>query len=332
MALYRLLKALHPARRFIARHSAPLSSEGKPQPKIYISYRNADAPASAARIFDKFAATFGSQNVLFDVSALAPGINLTQSIREEVEASDVTIVVIGPGWLEAKSKKGSRCLDSASDIVRMEIAFALAAEKPILPVLVEGAEMPALQSLPESLRPLAMVQHFAIGHTDFHRDMEMLAIMLRERASGRAPQIVETSSKPVSAFISHASADRKWMIAKVIQPLRVEGIRPWFSSEAIRSSTQWEREILKGLESCDWFCVVVSEKSATSDWVRDELFWAMQYRPARIIPIIKVHCDLYRFHIRLPRLHFVDLSQSSAVEQQKLIDLLRAADLPAADD
>ena len=60
-----------------------------------------------------------------------------------------------------------------------------------------------------------------------------------------------------------------------------------------------------------------------SDWVKDELFWAMQYRPTRIIPIVMTKCDLYKFHIQLPRIQHVDFTENKTVARQKLLALFK---------
>jgi hypothetical protein len=73
------------------------------------------------------------------------------------------------------------------------------------------------------------------------------------------------------------------------------------------------------MEACEWFSLVVSPFAAESDWVKDELFWAMENRPTRIVPIIKETCDLYRFHIRLPRIQHGDYAGGRAAARQKLL-------------
>ena len=115
------------------------------------------------------------------------------------------------------------------------------------------------------------------------------------------------------------------MEKEVVLPLNANGIKTWYSTESIASSTQWEREILKGLERCDWFLLVVSLASSKSEWVKDELFWAMTHRPTRIVPIIYQMCDLWKFHIRLPRLQYIDFADQ-VVARHKLLNAF--VDLP----
>jgi hypothetical protein len=125
-----------------------------------------------------------------------------------------------------------------------------------------------------------------------------------------------------SVFVSHAEADRKWVEQEIVAFLNAKGLRTWYTEGSIKSASQWEREILNGLESCDWFAIVVSPASSESEWVKDELSWAFLNRPNRIVPIIKEQCNLWDFHIRLPRLEYVDFTTDKQVAQQSLMDFL----------
>jgi formylglycine-generating enzyme required for sulfatase activity len=87
-------------------------------------------------------------------------------------------------------------------------------------------------------------------------------------------------------------------------------LETWYSREDIRAADSWHQSILDGLKSSDWFLIVMSANSAKSEWVIDELHWAMGHRPlGRIVPVMIEECDPYDFHLRLPRLQFVDYSQ-----------------------
>lgn len=60
-----------------------------------------------------------------------------------------------PRWLEARDAEGNRRLDDPDDYVRMEIELALKLEKRAIPVLVNKADMPSIDELPDSLKALA---------------------------------------------------------------------------------------------------------------------------------------------------------------------------------
>jgi hypothetical protein len=94
--------------------------------------------------------------VFRDVDALRPGQDFVEAIADRLGTCRACLVLIGRDWLNAADPSGRRRLDQEGDYVRQEIAAALARpDVAVIPVLVEGAAMPAAESLPESIRPLA---------------------------------------------------------------------------------------------------------------------------------------------------------------------------------
>ena len=90
-----------------------------------------------------------------DIDAIDPGAKFAKVIAERIGGCDALIALIGKGWLEAKDAEGRRRLDLPRDFVKAEIAAALAQNKLVIPALIEGTPMPARESLPEELAPLA---------------------------------------------------------------------------------------------------------------------------------------------------------------------------------
>jgi YARHG domain-containing protein/TIR domain-containing protein len=120
---------------------------------IMISYRRVDQ-AMAGRIADYLVAKYGEKSVFFDVNSIRTGANFHDGIAKAIMGSDVVIAVVGPNWLgKAKNGRSVRLGDPA-DSVRVEIETALKCNKPILPLLVNGAEMPLESELPDALRGL----------------------------------------------------------------------------------------------------------------------------------------------------------------------------------
>ncbi len=68
------------------------------------------------------------------------------------------LAIVGPPWLDARDAEGRRRLDDRADFVRLEIELALAARLPVVPVLVEGATMPAALDLPPALAEFSRSQ------------------------------------------------------------------------------------------------------------------------------------------------------------------------------
>lgn len=127
-------------------------------------------------------------------------------------------------------------------------------------------------------------------------------------------------------FISHATADRGFVQNELLGLLRALGFTVWFAEEDIKTSDQWERSIRRGLESSDWFLLILSPRSAASEWVKDELSWAIEERPGRVVPILVEDCNLRDFHIRLPRIQHVDWRANSKEGRNRLIKVLVEAE------
>jgi len=123
-------------------------------------------------------------------------------------------------------------------------------------------------------------------------------------------------------FISHATADRELVEHELIGLLSALGFDIWFAEESISTSEQWERSILKGLETSQWFLIILSPESEKSEWVKDELAWAVDHLPDRIVPILIKDCNFRNFHLRLPRIQYVDYRKKTNVACNKLISYL----------
>jgi hypothetical protein len=76
--------------------------------------------------------------------------------------------------------------------------------------------------------------------------------------------------------------------------------------------------------ACDWFLVALSPHSAKSEWVKDELHWAMDNKQGRIIPVLIEPCELQQFHIRLPRIQVLNFASNREASQEKLVNLLKS--------
>ena len=156
--------------------------------KIFISYRRDDTAGRAGRLFDLLATRFGARNVFQDVTAIEPGTDFTQRVDEAIAQCDATLVVIGSDWLTMSGPDGTRRLDESDDYVRREVGAALAAGVRVVPVLVDRAELPAPEDLPEVLRPLAQRQAVALRDATWHQDVDALVRRLEGEELIDAPR------------------------------------------------------------------------------------------------------------------------------------------------
>jgi len=152
-------------------------------PTVFVSYRREDSAGHAGRLYDALVARFGERSVFMDVE-LAPGIDFVDRITEAVGACDVLVVVIGPRWAAAPSR-----LDDPSDFVRLEVETAL--RRPdvrVVPALVAGAQMPAPEALPESLRALTRRNAIELSDARWRFDTGRLADAVEGTSSVPAPR------------------------------------------------------------------------------------------------------------------------------------------------
>ena len=123
-----------------------------------------------------------------DVDAIQPGMDFTAVMASAVGESDVLVAVIGSGWLGALDSLGQRRLDDPMDWVATEIGAALHRRIMIIPVLVDGAQMPTRSELPPALADLSSRQALRISHETFAADTARLISAIESVIAARAPR------------------------------------------------------------------------------------------------------------------------------------------------
>ncbi|GAA0880986.1 hypothetical protein GCM10009119_39560 [Algoriphagus jejuensis] len=155
--------------------------------KIFISYRREDTSGESGRLKDKLEQVFGQENIFYDVETLEAGLNFDQSIAKALGESKVLLAMIGPHWLKVVDSKGVSRLQKPDDWVRKEIAEALKRELRVIPVLVNGAEMPDPEDLPEELKELSLKHAQELTSSRWNYDVGELTKVL-EKIITKKPQ------------------------------------------------------------------------------------------------------------------------------------------------
>lgn len=163
---------------------------------IFVSYRREDTSGHAGRIFDHLKEELGSDRVFMDVAGIEPGTDFVEAIDRAVGSCAVLLVVIGRNWLTCTDTSGRRRLDDPKDFIRLETATALRRGIRVIPVLVQGAAMPAEENLPEELRPLARRQGYELTDTHWTSDMRQLIETLKKGLGITPPQPAPTPAPP----------------------------------------------------------------------------------------------------------------------------------------
>ncbi len=138
--------------------------------RLFISYRREDS--AAGRLADHLRQKLGEKEIFFDVKNIKAGDDFAKVIESGIASSEVLLAVIGKSWLGETA--GHRRLDDEKDFVRLEIAAALKRKIRVVPVLVEGASMPAEEDLPPELKGLRRHNWMEIRDVSFDRDVAAL--------------------------------------------------------------------------------------------------------------------------------------------------------------
>ena len=171
---------------------------------IFLSYRRDDSAGFAGRLSDELEARLGGGSVFRDVDDIQPGEDFVAAITTQLNQVSAVLVMIGPHWLTA-AVGGQRRLDMADDFVRMEIQAALTSGKPVIPLLVDGAAMPAEADLPPVIAALAR-----------HQAVTLVGCGLegRRRAAGGKPATRGSwrtlAGRPWRRIIMACSSQRGW--------------------------------------------------------------------------------------------------------------------------
>jgi hypothetical protein len=141
--------------------------------RIFISYRRKDSHHITDRIYDRLVDYFGRESLFKDVDSIPLGTDFREIVQASVRQCHALLAVIGGGWLRITDDSGRRRLDNPDDLVRIEIETALRQGIPVIPILVDGTNMPSAHELPDSLQAIAFRNGTTVGpDPDFHRDLD----------------------------------------------------------------------------------------------------------------------------------------------------------------
>jgi len=189
---------------------------------IFVSYRRQDSQSAAGRLSDHLRDNLPGVRIFRDVETIDPGVDFVDAIGRALKSCAVLIAVIGPRWLDARDAAGRRRLDDAHDYTRLEIANALGRKDVrVIPVLVEGAEMPSGADLPDDLAPLARRNAIELTDKRWDYDVSQLVSTLRPVLGVAEP---EAAAQPAAAPAGPAAKKRGKTWAIVVAVLAVAGV------------------------------------------------------------------------------------------------------------
>ncbi|HYI27751.1 MAG TPA: 4a-hydroxytetrahydrobiopterin dehydratase [Bradyrhizobium sp.] len=141
---------------------------------IFVSYRRLDSAIFSQWLAVQLRAAYGQDCVFIDTENIRDAAAWAQQIESSLRNASLIIVVIGKSWLSISDEVGRRRIDLPDDWVRREIETGLKIRKRILPLLIEGAELPAREALPDSIAPLLDIQARRMSIGTIAKDMSSL--------------------------------------------------------------------------------------------------------------------------------------------------------------
>jgi len=141
-------------------------------PRIFISYRRADAGDAARNLKRRLEGRDRRLHVFLDEVSLEPAAQFSEQLAGAIERAHVVLALISPSW---QTRDGSARIKDPGDVVHREIAWAFRHRVSVVPVLVEGARMPAPETLPADIRALTSTQALTLRSARSEADLDSLA-------------------------------------------------------------------------------------------------------------------------------------------------------------
>jgi hypothetical protein len=187
--------------------------------KIFICYRHAGAPHAAGRLGDNLREQFGEEQVFRDREDMRGGASWRQQVLHAISAQSALVVLIDREWGDPGQAVGRRRLDNPTDPIRMEIRDGLADGATIIPVLLDGAQMPDEAALPADIGALAGIHALPLRDTDWPTDFPRIARLLEQagfrRASQPAPAPPPVTARPQPQPVARRGSPAKVVLACV---------------------------------------------------------------------------------------------------------------------
>jgi hypothetical protein len=146
--------------------------------KVFLSYRRDDAAGFVHALHDRLVEYLPGDRVFMDVHGIDSGADYVRKLEAALDRCGVLLVLIGKRWAGGETSQSR--LQDPYDWVRIEIQTALRRGIKVIPVLLDGASMPAESSLPDELRPLSRLNACEVRTSRIDADLwDLLGSVMR---------------------------------------------------------------------------------------------------------------------------------------------------------
>ena len=125
-------------------------------------------------------------------------------------------------------------------------------------------------------------------------------------------------------FISHSSKDKPF-VRQLAADLTANGVQVWLDEQRIRVGESIPEKIAQGLAESDFFVIVISANSASSDWVKREMNTALVTEiERRKVTILPVRIDATPVPEAIKDKKYTDFAVSYNAGLNELLEAVRA--------
>jgi len=244
---------------------------------VFLSYVSHDK--SAARKIAEALAAHGLK-VWFDEWNIVPGRPWQDLLEEAIANSNAAVIIIGETGLGPwQQREMQACL-----------AYAVSERRPVIPVYAPSA---AHTELPVFLRQFTAIQIKSWSDNDLEEALRKIVWGVTGRL---AAPLAKTPIPKV--FLCHAKEDDQ-KIRNLYFRLRDFDIDPWYDKEKLTVGDRWEQEIIRAIETTDFFAICLSPRSIKkTGFIQREIKVAVreyQRRPQQLpflLPVRLEPCDV----------------------------------------
>jgi hypothetical protein len=156
------------------------------EPFVFVSYRRSDTAPYALGLKSELEHSLTSAFVFLDTQRIRMADLWPEALDDALSRARVLIALIGRRWIECEDCEERPRLFDEDDWVRKEIGYFLKkSPEAIIPVLVDGGQMPAREELPCEVAMLSDIQATKLDSSRWHECVDKIARTLTDRFAFR---------------------------------------------------------------------------------------------------------------------------------------------------